>query len=427
MLKWCRSVLLDLAKKVIPLPWTTGGPNDHSKPQEPTSISPEVSVADPIYLYKDRVINMKQLEKIKNRLPPGINVRISSKNVLSFRVRFRKNGYPDQIKTFPDEEEAKIWLAKQQHDAFMGIHFPEAKVSQQSTLAEAIDRYIAEELPRKPKNARNVQQHLMWFRNEIGEYALSAIRPSLINEMRVLLENKILKNGKKRSSTTVRHYLISLSHLLTIAVKDWEWLHENPMNKVTKPKPAPGRQRFLTEEERNALLGEAQKSRCPVLYPILVLALSTGMRRGEIMNLRIKDLDIPNQKIKLETTKNDEPRSIPLRGLALKLISDIYHQRKNSTLSDLLFPSPTTPLKPYDIETAWQACLKRANVKEFRFHDNRHTNASIHAAQGRTLLEIGQSLGHKSSQTTKRYAHLTYDHTAKMIEELDRQIFGENS
>ncbi len=427
MLKWFRSVLLDLVKKVIPLPWTTGGPNDYSKPQEATSISSEVSAADPIYFYKNRVIDMKQLEKIKNRLPPGINVRISSKNILSFRVRFRKNGYPDQIKTFPDEDEAKIWLAKQQHDAFIGIHFPEAKVSQQCTLAEAIDRYIAEELPRKPKNARNVQQHLMWFRNEIGEYALSAIRPSLINEMRVLLENKILKNGKKRSPTTVRHYLISLSHLLTIAVKDWEWLHENPMNKVTKPKSAPGRQRFLTEEERNTLLAEAQKSKCRVLYPILVLALSTGMRRGEIMNLRIKDLDISNQKIKLETTKNDEPRSIPLRGLALKLISDIYHQRKDSILSDLLFPSPTTSLKPYDIETAWQTCLKRANVKGFRFHDNRHTNASIHAAQGRTLLEIGQSLGHKSSQTTKRYAHLTYDHTAKMIEELDRQIFGENT
>lgn len=149
------------------------------------------------------------------------------------------------------------------------------------------------------------------------------------------------------------------------------------------------------------------------------------MRRGEIMNLRIKDLDILCQKINLGTTKNDEPRSIPLRGLAFKLISEICHQRKDGNPTDLLFPSPTTPLKPYDIETAWQACLKIANVKGFRFHDNRRTNASIHAAQGRTLLEIGQSLGHKSSQTTKRYAHLTYDHTAKIIEELDRQIFGE--
>lgn len=353
-------------------------------------------------------------------------MRISSKNILTFRVRYRRKGYPDQIKTFPDEKLAKQWLAEQERNALLGIHFPHVR-SSEHTLSEAIDRYITEELPRKPRNARNVQRHLIWFRIEIGQYALSAIRPSLINEMRVLLESKILKNGKKRSSTTVRHYLISLSHLFAIAVKDWEWLHENPMDKVTKPKPAPGRQRYLTDDERNTLLAEAQKSKCLVLYPILVLALSTGMRRGEIMNLKIMDLDIPGQKINLGITKNDEPRSIPLRGLAFKLISDICLQRKDSTPTDLLFPSPTTPLKPYDVETAWQTVLKRANIKGFRFHDNRHTNASIHAAQGRTLLEIGQSLGHRSSQTTKRYTHLTYDHTAKMIEELDRQIFGETS
>ena len=105
MLKWCRSVLLDLVKKVIPLPWTTGGPNDHSKPQEATSISPEVSVADPIYHYKDRVIDMKQFETIKKNLHRGIDVRISSKKVLSFV--FLKKGYPDQIKTFPDEKLAR--------------------------------------------------------------------------------------------------------------------------------------------------------------------------------------------------------------------------------------------------------------------------------------------------------------------------------
>ena len=171
--------MLDLAKKVIPLPWTTGGPNDHSKPQEATSISPEVSVADPIYHYKDRVIDMKQFETIKKNLPRGIDVRISSKKVLSFRVRFRKKGYPDQIKTFPDEKLARHWLAEQERNALLGIHFPQVRASDH-TLAEAIDRYIAEELPRKPANARNIKQHLEWFRKELGEYALSAIRPSLI-------------------------------------------------------------------------------------------------------------------------------------------------------------------------------------------------------------------------------------------------------
>ena len=79
------------------------------------------------------------------------------------------------------------------------------------------------------------------------------------------------------------------------------------------------------------------------------------------------------------------------------------------------------------MESTWQSALKRANIKDFRFHDNRHSNASIHASQGRNLLEIGQLIGHKSQQTTKRYAHITYEHTAKMVEELDRKIFGENS
>ena len=240
--------------------------------------------------------------------------------------------------------------------------------------------------------------------------------------MRVRLENEVIKNGKKRSSTTVRHYLISLSHLFTVIVRDWEWLHENPMDKVNKPKPAPGRQRYLSEDERNALIAESKKSRCSCLYPIVVLAISTGMRRGEIMNLKVNDIDFKNEKIDLAATKNDEPRAIPLKGLALKLITDLCFGRG---LLELMFPSPTNPAKPYDIETSWQATLKRANIKNFRFHDNRHSTASIYASQGRTLLEIGQALGHKSQQTTKRYTHLTYEHTAHMNEELDKKVFGD--
>ncbi len=239
----------------------------------------------------------------------------------------------------------------------------------------------------------------------------------------MILENEIIKNGNKRTPTTILRYLTSLSHLLTIAVKDWEWLLENPMDKVTKPKPAPGRQRYLTEEERKALLAEVQNSRCPVLYPILVLALSTGMRRGEIMNLRKENIDLPNETIKLSITKNDEPRLVPLKGLAQRLITSVYEKLANK--EGLLFPSPSNPLNPYDIETVWKAALKRANITGFRFHDNRHSNVSLHAAKGRSLLEIGRSLGHKSLQTTKRYAHLTYEHTTKMVEELDQEIFGE--
>ncbi len=426
MSKADHSDLPDLVKTAIPLPWTTGGPNDHSKPQQTALTSSPVSVVDPVYYLKQRVINMKQLEAIKKRLPRGIDVRISLKNILTFRVRFRRKGYPDQIKTFPDEKLAKQWLAEQERNALLGIHFPHVR-SSEHTLSEAIDRYIAEELPRKPRNARNVKQHLERFRHELGDYALSAIRPSLINEKRVVLENEIIKNGKKRSPTTILRYLTSISHLFTIAVRDWEWLHENPMDKVTKPKPAPGRQRFLTEEERKVLLTETQKSRCPVLYPIVVLALSTGMRRGEILNLTLKDIDLVNQTIKLEMTKNGRPRLIPLKGLAHTLIFSIIEERDDSKQTDLLFPSPSNPRQPYDIQTAWMAALKRADIKDFTFHSNRHSHASLLAAQGRSLLEIGNSLGHESQQTTKRYAHLTNKHTTKMIEELNQELFGDKN
>ena len=269
--------LPDLVKTATPLPWTTGGPNDHSKPQQTASISSTVSVADPTYYYKNRVIDMKQLEAIKKRLPREIDVRINSKNVLSFRVRFRKKGYPEQIKTFPEEKLAKQWLAEQERNALLGIHFPQIKLSEH-TLSEAIDRYIVEELPRKPGNARNVRQHLEWFRKELGDYALSAIRPSLINDMKIKLANGLTLKNQKRSPTTIRHYLISLSHLFTISTKDWEWTNENPLDKVSKPAPNPGRQRYFSKDEINRVFVEAKKSRNPILYPIIVLAIAVSLR-----------------------------------------------------------------------------------------------------------------------------------------------------
>lgn len=418
--------LPDLVTTATPLPWTTGGPNDHSKPPQTASNPLTVSVVDPVYYYKNRVVDMKQFEVIKKRQPRGVDVRISSKKVLSFRVRFRRKGYPDQIKTFPDEKLAKQWLAEQERNALMGIHFPQVRASDH-TLAEAIDRYIAEELPRKPANARNVKRHLDWFRTELGDYALSAIRPSLISAKRVDLENEVIRTGEKRSPTTVRHYLISLSHLFTVIIRDWEWLLENPMEKVSKPKPNPGRQRYLSKDEKTQLLEEAKKSRCPVLYPVLALALATGMRRGEIMKLKIGDVNLSSQVIKLNTSKNKEPRSIALVGLVHSIIADLLETKSGAPPNSLLFPSPSNPLRPYDIETAWQAALKRAGITDYRFHDNRHTNASIHAAKGRSLLEIGDAIGHKSPQSSKRYSHLTHQHLLEMAQEADQELFGDKS
>lgn len=163
-----------------------------------------------------------------------------------------------------------------------------------------------------------------------------------------------------------------------------------------------------------------------MLYQIIVLALSTGMRRGEIMNLRWENIDFPNNVIILQDTKNGEPRNVPLVGHAFKTIMQFRDSQIVDNLSELVFPAPTNPKKSYDFQSAWNAAIKRANIKNFRCHDLRHSAASLHAANGKNLHEIGKLLGHASLQTTARYAHLTHLHITEMIEELDHITFGEH-
>ena len=158
--------------------------------------------------------------------------------------------------------------------------------------AELIDRIYRKSPAVKTKeNARNVRQHLLWWKQELGHCLLSDLKPSLIAQKRDELLSGLTYKGTIRSSTTVVRYLASLSHAFAIAVKDWEWIQENPIMKISKPKISNGRTRFLNDDEKERLLSACRESESKGLYPIVILALSTGMRRGEIMNLKWSDID----------------------------------------------------------------------------------------------------------------------------------------
>ncbi len=113
-----------LDQSAKPLPWTNGGPNEDSKPLEPTASHVNSSVADPIFTIKNRVVTMKDLEALKKRLPSGVDIRITSKNVVKFRARFRRKGHKEVFKTTSDLKSAKQWLAEQERNALLGIHLP---------------------------------------------------------------------------------------------------------------------------------------------------------------------------------------------------------------------------------------------------------------------------------------------------------------
>jgi integrase len=342
----------------------------------------------------------------------GIEKRINKDGSFTYRARVRIKGHPSISESFSSLALAKKWK-RDTGSAIEQGRFEFTSLAKH-TLAELIDRYIESILPTKPKNSRNVKQHLLWWKQELGHCLLSEIRPSHIAQKRDMLLSQNTFYKKPRSSTTVVRYIASLSHAFSIAVKEWEWMDENPIRKINKPKLPQGRLRFLDELEKNRLLDACKQSNSTYLYPIVVLALSTGMRKGEILAMRWDNIDFERGTILLQTTKNGERRMVPLLGLPLELLKGLYITRQ----SNLVFPSPNNLNQSIDIRSAWESTIQKADIANFKFHDLRHTAASYLAMNNASLLEIGALLGHKTVQMTKRYAHLSNEHIFHMAQKL---------
>ena len=104
--------------------WTILGPNDHPSLQHSTLSQDNLLATDQFFKIKDRVIDMKELEAIKKKLPKGIDLRVTSDGAIKFRARFRKKGHPKQIQVFPELKLAKHWLDEQNRNALLNIHMP---------------------------------------------------------------------------------------------------------------------------------------------------------------------------------------------------------------------------------------------------------------------------------------------------------------
>ena len=326
-----------------------------------------------------------------------------------------------QSATFKRLTDARKWVQQTESAIREGRHFKTSE-AKRHTLTDAIERYITEVIPTKPKNAINQVGQLKWWQENLGAYSLADITPALIAQHRDKLAITPSQRAESRSPATVNRYLAVLSHLFTIAMKEWGWIEDNPLRKVTKPKEPRGRVRFLSDEERAHLLVECQNSESKFLYTAVVLALSTGGRRMEILGLQWKDIDFNRQIITLHETKNGERRVLPLAGRALELIKQTSKVRHMNC--PFVFPGKnlTTPV---DLRAPFETALKRAEINDFRWHDLRHSCASYLAMNGASLAEIAEILGHKTLQMVKRYAHLSDAHTSKVVARMNEAIFKE--
>jgi integrase len=225
-----------------------------------------------------------------------------------------------------------------------------------------------------------------------------------------------------RSSSTVNRYLAAFSKVLSVAVKEWEWIEENPILKISKPKESRGRDRFLTKEEIHRLLEACKESTTPHLYAIVALAIFTGMRYGEIVKLRWKDINFDLGLITLQETKNGDKRIIPITNETVRILQSCPSY--GNAPQEQIFKSRkrTSSALPLSIRKSFAKTLKVAKIEIFRFHDLRLTAASHLAMNGATHGELMAILGHKSPHMTRRYAHYSQDHLRAILEKSNHKL-----
>jgi len=220
---------------------------------------------------------------------------------------------------------------------------------------------------------------------------------------------------------------------MSIAV-DKEYLEVHPLKRCKNldTKDTPGNRYLLPEEEkrlretlevRNKLKLKQLAPGDNRLYgdhimPIVLVALNTGMRRGEIFQLRWENVSFHDNLITVtaETAKSSRKRYINMNKETQRVLKD-WH--KHSTREGLVFPNPETGKPLVEIKSMWSTILKDAGVKNFRFHDLRHTFASKLVMKGAPLYMVQKLLGHSTIEMTMRYAHLSPDSTAQAVALLD--------
>jgi integrase len=346
---------------------------------------------------------------------------IRKDGTVSYRAIVRLSGYPPKYATFPRMTDAKGWACTIENEMRSGRYKYEM-LAQKRTAEELIEKYIDTVLKAKSNKLRYTSmQHaqLLWWKERIGKYALAHVTPAIIGECRDELLSG--KHGKRKAPGTVNRYLAALSHVLTTAVREWGWLSQNPMAGVRRPAEPRGRVRFLTDRERELLLNACKKEKRVPLYLIVVLAISTGARKAELLGLQWKDVDMKRGCVTVHETKNGERRSLFLSGLALQLLNTYAKYRAKR--SGYVFSSRNAN-QPMTIDLQWKRATARAGLSDFRFHDLRHTCASYLAMNEASIAEIAEVLGHKTLSMVKRYAHLSKTHTASVVASMNDKVFG---
>ena len=311
-----------------------------------------------------------------------------------------------------NKKQAEDLLAVRKGEILQG-RFSLAKEKDSPIFKDFVKTYLtyAEVNKRSYRRDVSLSRHLNRF---FGDKKLNDIKPADIEKYKaVRIATKVTRSKNKTvCPSTVNREVALFKHLFNLAV-DWGMAKDNPVKKVRFFKESEVSMRILSREEEEKLI----MSSCAHLRPIIITALNTGMRLGEILDLPWNKVDFAEKKITIEHTKTGKYRVIPLNSVLLRTLQNLPRKSRY-----VFCTKDGNKIKA--IRTAFLNALRRSGIPYCRFHDLRHTTATRLVMKGIDLPTIKEILGHTVIQTTLRYSHPTPDHKRWAMEVLNIALDG---
>jgi len=339
-----------------------------------------------------------------------------------YQAQVRLSGQKPQYKTFSSYTLALAYARKAEgSEGTLQLDYPIP------TLAEIIDSYLDQYNRKDPA----VHGRLKFWKEQLGDYPINDIDPFMVNKGLAVLAIDKTNSTVNRYKTNLSAqflYFIAGHHIqadtqeerklaveahqdLLIQLKATKFSNPVTDEMTVKYSENKSKEVFLTIEQQKALLKSCKENHWDRLYLLVLMALTTGARKGELLGLKWADIDFNERTAYLPLTKNGKSRYLPLTA---SVIEELMKFREVG--GSLIFHSTISKDVPFDIKKAWLKALDKSGIGQIRFHDLRHTCASNLVRAGRSLFEVGTLLGHSSPQMTARYSHLAVKDTQDMVD-----------
>jgi len=321
----------------------------------------------------------------------------------SYRVRVKRVGETTLSKTFTSRTDALQWAKFIEAQLTLSLHEDEKTPNNEAVLfKDAAESYI-----------KNHSVHKKIVRSETYRLKIlikrwDGLTVAQVDKKAVLaLRDELIDTG--RSNDTINHYFNTLSKLFQMLAGEWDLKIANPIKGIKRMSPSQGRSKRVHKLIEDPLLAACDALTFPILRSLIIFAVETGMRRNEIMGLSWGDVDLPNRKAYLHTSKNGEPRQVPLTQRVLEVLKALNRDESGKVF----------PMTVYDLRGQFSRAKAYAKERwadaginpfdDLRFHDLRHEALSRLSDAGLNVIELSCISGHKTLGMLKRYTHPSHE------------------